>query len=114
MEETHRSTQDPGTDWAAIAASDAFRDLEARKRHVMLGLLAVYVVAVGTFLVLCAYARHFMGSSVDSGLTVAYVWLLALTVLAWVEAFTYLRIAQRVFEPAAQALAQRVRNGELS
>ncbi len=32
----------------------------------------------------CGYVWPFMSKSVDGGLTVAYTWLLALTVLAWV------------------------------
>ena len=58
-------------------------------------LLGGLALAVGVFLILCGYARSFMGRSVDGGLTVAYVWLFALTVLAWVLVWSYLRFAER-------------------
>lgn len=94
--------------WQEIAASAQFVELESLRRRVMLGLLGVFVIAVATFLVLCAYARPFMRESVDGGLTVAYVWLLALTVLAWVLVWLYLRFSERRLEPmAASILRQR-------
>ena len=64
-------------------------------------------MAVGTFLILCAYARPFMRKSVDGGLTVAYVWLLALTVLAWVLVWSYLRFSERRLEPMAARIVER-------
>ncbi len=111
VEESHdtpAAREDGQIDWHAIARSPEFARLEAARRRVMLTLLGVFVVAVGAFLILCGYARPFMGRSVDGGLTVAYVWLLALTVLAWVLVWTYLRFAERRLEPASQELAERL------
>jgi uncharacterized membrane protein (DUF485 family) len=67
-------------------------------------MLGIFVVVLGTFLVLCGYARPFMRRSVDGGLTVAYVWLLSLTVLAWVLVWVYLRVAERLSAMAQQTL----------
>jgi hypothetical protein len=36
-----------------------------------------------------------MGKWVSGSLTVAYVWLLALTVLAWILTWLYLRVSER-------------------
>ncbi len=66
-----------------IAQSPEFLDLERLRRRVTGALLTVFALVLGTFLVLCGYARSFMGKSVDGGLTVAYVWLLGMTLLAW-------------------------------
>jgi hypothetical protein len=74
--------------------------VQALRRRVTLGTLGVFAVAFGTFLVLCGYARPFMRRSVDGGLTVAYVWLLALPLLVWV----YLRVAERLSAMAQQML----------
>jgi uncharacterized membrane protein (DUF485 family) len=74
----------------------------------MLASLGVFGVAVGVFLILCGYARAFMDRSVDGGLTIAYVWLLALTVLAWVLVWSYLRFAERRLEPSSAELARRL------
>jgi uncharacterized membrane protein (DUF485 family) len=107
-ESTDRPTGrgDDQIDWQAIARSEGFVRLEAARRRVMLATLAVFVLAVGVFLILCGYARPFMTKSVDGGLTVAYVWLLGLTVLAWVLVWFYLRFAERRLEPASAELAR--------
>jgi uncharacterized membrane protein (DUF485 family) len=94
-------------DWEGIVASDEFRALEAARRRFVTVALAVFGVAVGAFLICCAYARDFMGSSVHGALTVAYAWLLALTVLAWVIAYLYLRFSTRTLVPRAEEIARR-------
>jgi uncharacterized membrane protein (DUF485 family) len=99
---------DGQVDWHAIASSPEFARLESARRRVMFTMLGIFTVAVGVFLILCGYARPFMDRSVDGGLTVAYVWLLALTVLAWVLVWSYLRFAERRLEPASAELAQRM------
>lgn len=94
------------TPWHDIAESPEFRRLEARRRRGMLISLSIFVAVFGTFLVLCGYARPFMSKSVDGGLTVAYVWILALTVTAWVLVWAYLRFAERL-ELRAQEFLRR-------
>lgn len=91
--------------WHEIANSPEFKQVQALRRRITLGTLGVFVVAFGTFLVLAAYARPFMRKSVDGGLTVAYVWLLALTLLAWVLVWVYLRFAERLSAMAQQTIA---------
>jgi uncharacterized membrane protein (DUF485 family) len=102
-----RGSSAASTPWREIAQSPQFAELEALRRRVTFGLLGVFVAAVGTFLILCAYARPFMRTSVDGGLTVAYVWLLALTVLAWVLVWSYLRFSERRLEPMAARIVER-------
>jgi uncharacterized membrane protein (DUF485 family) len=97
--------------WREIAESPQFAELEALRRRFTFTLLGVFTAAVGTFLILCAYARPFMRTSIDGGLTVAYVWLLALTVLAWVLVWTYLRFSERRLEPLAARIVERAGNG---
>jgi uncharacterized membrane protein (DUF485 family) len=79
--------------WHEIAQSPEFARLESLRRRITLTLLGVFTVCFGAFLICCGYARPFMSRSVDGGLTVAYTWLLALTVLAWVLVWTYLRLS---------------------
>ncbi len=92
--------------WSEIAESAEFVRLESLRRRVMLVMLAIFGVIFGTFLVLSGYARPFMRKSVDGGLTVAYVWILALTVLAWVLVAVYLRFARR-FEAMGEQVLER-------
>ena len=95
------------TNWSAIAATDDFQHLESARRRFVTVALGVFAVAVGGFLVCCGYARDFMGGSVHGGLTVAFTWLLALTVMAWVIAFLYLRFSSRTLMPAAERIADQ-------
>ena len=98
---------EPQVDWTSIAESAEFARLEAARRRFANTALGVFGVAVGAFLICCAYARDFMGSSVHEGLTVAFVWLLALTVMAWVIAYLYLRFSTRTLVPMAEEIARR-------
>jgi uncharacterized membrane protein (DUF485 family) len=93
--------------WHEIANSEEFAQLERLRRRLVVAFLGLFGTVLGTFLILCAYARPFMRKSVDGGLTVAYVWLLGLTVLAWILAWLYLRISQRRLEPLARQIAER-------
>jgi uncharacterized membrane protein (DUF485 family) len=95
--------------WREIAESPEFRRLERMRRRLVIAFLSVFSVGLGSFLILCAYARPFMRKSVSGGLTVAYVWLLALTVLAWIIVWLYLRVSERRLEPLARRIAERAR-----
>jgi uncharacterized membrane protein (DUF485 family) len=92
------------TRWREIAESAEFRRLETLRRRAMFATLGTFGVIFGAFLVLSGYARPFMRKSVDGGLTVAYVWILALTVLAWVLVWAYLRFADRLEGMAREML----------
>jgi uncharacterized membrane protein (DUF485 family) len=97
--------------WREIADSAEFRRLESLRRRAMVVTLGTFAAIFGAFLVLSGYARPFMRKSVDGGLTVAYVWILALTVLAWVLVWSYLRFAGRL-EAMAQEMLRRGGYGE--
>ncbi|TML99269.1 MAG: DUF485 domain-containing protein [Actinobacteria bacterium] len=96
----------PSVPWQEIARSEEFRRLESLRRRAMLVTLGIFLAVFGTFLVMSGYARPFMHKSVDGGLTVAYVWVLALTVVAWVLVWAYLRFAERL-ELRAQEFLRR-------
>jgi len=93
--------------WSEIAESEEFRRLVALRRRAMAVTLGVFAVFFGTFLVLSGYARPFMSKSVDGGLTVAYVWVLGLTVLAWILVWAYLRVGGRLEAMAHEMLRRR-------
>ena len=82
--------------WQEIAESAEFKRLESMRRRAALATTGVFALAAGVFLILSGYARPFMRKSIDGGLTVAYVWVLALTVLCWVLVWAYLRFAERL------------------
>ena len=86
----------PAPPWREIAESAEFRRIESMRRRAMLATTGIFALAAGVFLILSGYARPFMRKSIDGGLTVAYVWVLGLTVLAWVLVWAYLRFAERL------------------
>jgi uncharacterized membrane protein (DUF485 family) len=59
----------------------------------------VFAVWYGTFLVLAAYARDFMGESIYRGFTVGYLLALSQIAMAWVLAWIYIRAATSRIEP---------------
>lgn len=97
----------PAIRWHEIAQSPEFARLEALRRRITLTLLGAFTVCFGAFLICCGYARPFMSKSVDGGLTVAYTWLLALTVLAWVLVWTYLRLSDGPLRRMADEVVRR-------
>ena len=97
----------PAVRWHEIAQSPEFARLEALRRRITLTLLGVFTASFGAFLICCGYARPFMSKSVDGGLTVAYTWLLALTVLAWVLVWTYLRLSDGPLRRMADEVLRR-------
>ncbi len=101
-----RAGTGPEIPWRELAHSPEFARLLAMRRKITFWLLSVFVVAFGTFLICCAYARPFMRRSVDGGLTVAYVWLLSLTVLAWILVWVYLRLSEGPLARMAQRTVQ--------
>ena len=97
--------------WHEIAESAEFKRLESMRRRAMLGTMGIFALTAGVFLILSGYARPFMRKSIDGGLTVAYVWVLALTVLAWVLVWAYLRFAERL-EVESKEMLRRGGYGE--
>lgn len=94
-------------DWDRLAEAPEFLRLERLRRRVVATMLSVFALAFGVFLILCAYARPFMRRSVDGGLTVAYAWLLSLTLLAWVLVWAYLRFAEKRLGPLARNVVEQ-------
>jgi uncharacterized membrane protein (DUF485 family) len=92
------------TDWPAIARSEEFVELERNRRRFTRAGLAVFFGCVATFLILVSYARGFMRSSISGGFTVAFASILAMTVLAWVLVWLYLRQSEKVWAPAAERI----------
>lgn len=92
--------------WQEIAESAEFKRLESLRRRALVITMGIFAVVTGTFLVLSGYARPWMSKSVHGGLTVAYVWILALTVFTWVMVWAYLRFAERL-ERMSQEMLRR-------
>jgi uncharacterized membrane protein (DUF485 family) len=96
---------DGSSDWQAVERSREFEDLTAARRRIVLPLLAVFVVWFGGYLILTAYAHHFMGESIYRGFTVGYLLALSQIAMAWLLAWIYIRATARQLEPLRERAA---------
>lgn len=93
-----------GPDWVALERSAAFRELSARRQRFVVPALAVAAVLYGSFIILAAWGRDFMGSSIHRGFTVAYAFGLALIVMVWAIAWSYARFSSERLTPLVDQL----------
>ncbi len=97
----------PGpVDWVALERSSAFRELSARRQRWVVPALAVAAVLYGSFIILAAWGRDFMGSSIHRGFTVAYAFGLALIVMVWAIAWLYARFSNERLAPLIDQLTE--------
>ncbi len=107
---------------AAASSSSALGSrssaLDALSLHVRPGetvpLLITFVymaIAVGSFLICCAYARDFMGTKVIGNINIALIFGLLQFVSTFLIAWLYSRYAGRKLDPPAERLRQRVEGG---
>jgi uncharacterized membrane protein (DUF485 family) len=94
-------------DWEAIERTPEFQELVARRRRFVIPATIFFLGWYLGFVLLCGYAKGFMGSSVYEGLTVGYVLALTQFVMVWGLCRLYLRKADREFDPLAQRVIER-------
>lgn len=93
-------------DWEALERSPEFRELSARRRRFVVPALALVGLLYSAFIVLAAWGRDFMGSSIYRGFTVAFACALALIVTVWVVAWLYARFANETLSPIIDRMTQ--------
>jgi uncharacterized membrane protein (DUF485 family) len=99
---------DQQIDWEAIERSPEFRELVARRRRFVIPATIFFLAWYLGFVLLCGYAKDFMGSSVYEGLTIGYTLALSQFVMVWGLAWLYLRKADREFDPLQARLLEHV------
>lgn len=97
----------PDINWRAAEESSEFQELVHKRRSFVIPALAFVFVWYFGFIALAGYAPDFMGESVYEGVTIGYVLALSQFVMTWVLAWLYLRRAERVFDPLAEAAASK-------
>jgi uncharacterized membrane protein (DUF485 family) len=96
-----------GYDWEAIERSEEFQELVRRKRRYVVPRVVFFLAWYLAFILLAGYAEDFMGERVYEGLTVGYCLALSQFVMVWWLAASYVRKADREFEPLEQKVAAR-------
>ena len=97
------------TDWEAIERSDAFQELVRQKRRYVIPRVIFFLAWYLAFVLLAGYAEDFMGKRVYEGLTIGYVLALSQFVMVWVLAYTYVRKADRDFDPLEEKAVAHLR-----
>jgi uncharacterized membrane protein (DUF485 family) len=83
---------------------EALEQLAAKRLRVSLGLTAAMLVVYFGFILLIAFAPGFLGRRITDGLSVGIVLGVVVILSTWVLTWTYVRWANRVYEPAIQKL----------
>jgi uncharacterized membrane protein (DUF485 family) len=97
-------------DFAAIARTDAYRRLTARRRRFTLVASGAFYALFAGFVALAAWGPDWMAERVVDGLTVGYLLALAVIAAVWAVVFAYSRTALRELDPlAAEAQENRRR-----
>ena len=76
----------------------------ARRLRVALGLTAAMLVVYFGFILLIAFAPGFLGRQITDGLSVGMALGVVVILSTWVVTWTYVRWANRVYEPAIREL----------
>jgi uncharacterized membrane protein (DUF485 family) len=89
---------EPRVDDAAVEA------VAAKRLRVALGLTGAMLVVYFGFILLIAFAKGFMGELITDGLSVGMALGVLVILSTWVLTWTYVRWANRVYEPEIERL----------
>ena len=81
---------------------ETFEDLAARRRRVALWLTAAMLVVYFTFILLIAFDKSLMARKLTEGLSLGILLGVIVVLATWVLTWTYVRWANRHYEPAAR------------
>jgi uncharacterized membrane protein (DUF485 family) len=99
-------------DWEAIASSPKFKQLVARKRIVLSGLMLFSVCYYFLLPIGAAYFPDMFTQQVWGHLNIGLVFALSEFVVAWAVALIYLRIANKKFDVLAAEIVADVEAGQ--
>ena len=102
----------PPPDEVALDADPDVRALDAlaaRRLRVALSLTAAMLVVYFGFILLIAFAKGFLSERIVSGLTVGMALGVVVILATWALTFTYVRWANRVYEPEVARMREAFR-----
>ena len=108
-------TSDPALariDYEAVERSPEFQELVRRRRGFVLPCTAFFLSWYLGFIVLCAYAPDFMSQKVYKEINVGLLFGFGQFISTFVITILYVRWADREFDPRAEALHDRLEEGQ--
>jgi uncharacterized membrane protein (DUF485 family) len=93
----------PAPDEADVGALE---QLAAKRLRMALGLTAAMLVVYFGFILLIAFAPGFLGKRITDGLSLGMALGVVVILATWVLTWTYVRWANRVYEPAVRQLEE--------
>ncbi len=102
----------PQIDWERAEHSPEFQELVGARRRFVLPATVFFLVWYIAFILLAGYAESFMGETfLIDGLTVGYTLALTQFVMVFVLGLSYLRRAEKVFDPLSDRAVDRALEG---
>jgi uncharacterized membrane protein (DUF485 family) len=94
----------PGLDTAGVVDDSELEALAGRRFRVAMSLTGAMLVVYFGFILLIAFAKDFMAREITEGLTVGIALGVLVILATWALTWTYVRWANRVYEPALARL----------
>lgn len=95
------------TNWEAIAASPAFKDLLKAKKRFIVPAMCFFIAYYFALPALVGYARETMDKRVLGPINLAYLFALSQFFMAWIIAALYVRAANRFDRQARRIIAEK-------
>ena len=96
-------------DWESAAASVQFKALVKAKLKFIVPATLFFIIYFFALPVMVGYAPDLMNRRVVGSVNVAYLFALSQFFMAWILAWLYIRRANTVFDPLAEAVRRRAR-----
>jgi uncharacterized membrane protein (DUF485 family) len=97
--------------WTAAQKSVEFATLRARLRGFVFPMTAVFLAWYFLYVVLAAFAPHFMGIKVTGNVTIGLIFGLLQFVSTFAITMIYVRFANRYLDPVSSRIREQVEGG---
>jgi uncharacterized membrane protein (DUF485 family) len=101
----------PTDPWTAAHTSVEFATLRTRLRGFVFPMTAVFLAWYFLYVVLAAFAPHFMGIKVAGNITIGLIFGLLQFVSTFAITMIYVRFANRYLDPVSSRIREQVEGG---
>jgi uncharacterized membrane protein (DUF485 family) len=96
-----------GTTWEGLEETPEFKQLMAARWRLVIPATVFFLVYYFSLPILNGVAPDFMRTNVIGKVNIAYLFALSQFFMAWILAWLYIRRANTVFDPLAEAVRRR-------